>query len=196
MPAAERELVLVAWNATVADFPSNRCLHELFEDRAVKAPEAIALVSGTESLSYAELNARANRLAHMLVASGVQSGDSVAVALGRSIGLVVAEVAILKAGGMYVPLDMALPGSRQAMMVEDCGAKVLVTESLGALPVEISPGMTRIQVDGANLIGTRVRAPRYRSWGQERRRTSCTPQDRPVYRTAWWCRTGLLAVWL
>ncbi|WP_186153644.1 AMP-binding protein, partial [Burkholderia gladioli] len=109
LPAAEREQVLNGWNATGADYPREAGLSALFEAQAARSPEAIALEHGSLTLSYGELEQRANRLAHYLGERGVTSGTRVALLLERSIELVVAELAVLKCGAVYVPLDSAAP---------------------------------------------------------------------------------------
>ena len=109
------------------------CVHELFEAHVRRTPEATAVVFENEVLSYAELNTRANRLAHTLIALGITPDDRVAIALERSPAMIVALLATLKAGGAYVPLDPAYPPTRLAFMLEDSGARVLLTqESLRA----------------------------------------------------------------
>ncbi|MEU9222756.1 AMP-binding protein, partial [Streptomyces sp. NPDC048376] len=102
---------------------------ELFEARVAQGPERTAVVCGGESLSYGELDARAERLAHVLMGRGVGPGDFVALALPRSVELVVAVLGVLKAGAAYVPVDPAYPVDRIAYTVEDCAPAVLVTVS-------------------------------------------------------------------
>nr|WP_281438341.1 amino acid adenylation domain-containing protein [Rhizobium sp. 007] len=125
----ERTYLLEELNRTDADYPSERCVHELFEAQVQKAPDAVAVVHEDERLSYGELNARANRLAHHLIALGVKPGDSLATMLDRSVSLVVAQLAILKAGGVYVPIDRALPSARQEWLIADCAARLVLSES-------------------------------------------------------------------
>ena len=122
---AERQQLLVQWNHTVQDYPQ-RCVHELFEEHARQCPDAVALVQNNRSLSYAELNTRANQLARHLQEVGVRSGQCVLIGLERSIELVIAELAILKAGGVYVPLDVQWPAARRAFIAADSGAKVML----------------------------------------------------------------------
>ena len=105
-----------------------KLLHEAFEARAARTPEALALVAGTERLTYGELDARAGRLAARLAALGVGPEVRVGVCLGRSASMVEGLLAVLKAGGAYVPLDPSYPGARLAFMLEDSGAAVLLTE--------------------------------------------------------------------
>ncbi|HEX7240343.1 MAG TPA: amino acid adenylation domain-containing protein, partial [Longimicrobiaceae bacterium] len=129
----ERAQVLEAWNATPAAFPQ-ACVHELFAEQAACTPNAIAIVSGNASLTYAELERRANRLAHHLRRRGVGPEARVAVCAERSAELVVALLAVLKSGGAYVPVDPAYPAERLAYLLEDSGcAAVLVQEHLREL---------------------------------------------------------------
>ena len=98
LPAAERELLLYGWNRTAEVYPAQSSAHVLFEQWAQRTPDAVAVVNDRDSLSYAQLNAHANQLAHQLIAQGVRPGDRVATSLERSVSLVIAQLAILKAG--------------------------------------------------------------------------------------------------
>ncbi|HEX7273274.1 MAG TPA: amino acid adenylation domain-containing protein [Casimicrobiaceae bacterium] len=124
----ERERLLVRWNATAIDYPRDRCVHELFEAQAQRTPQAIAALFGNESLTYAQLNARANQLAHHLRALGVGREALVGIAMRRSLELLVGVLGILKAGGAYVPLDPSYPAERLAFMLADTQASVLLTQ--------------------------------------------------------------------
>ncbi|MFL5386105.1 MAG: condensation domain-containing protein, partial [Longimicrobiaceae bacterium] len=132
---AERGLVLEEWNRTEAEVP-DRCIHERFEAQAARTPGAVAVRFEEESLTYGELNERANRLAHSLAGLGVRPETRVALCLERGPEMVVAVLAVLKAGGAYVPLDPAYPAERLAFVLADAAVPVLVTqESLrAALP--------------------------------------------------------------
>jgi amino acid adenylation domain-containing protein len=125
---AERQQVLCAWNSTKSEYPADKCVHQLFEEQAARAPDAVAVISGEDSLSYGELNRRANRLAHHLRELGVGPDDRVAICLERGLEMVVALVAVLKAGGAYVPLDPEYPGERLRFMIEDSQPVALLTE--------------------------------------------------------------------
>jgi len=125
---AERRQVLADWNATAADYPQDLCIHELFEAQVRQTPEAAAVVFEDRQLTYAELNARANRLAHHLRAQGVGPEARVAICLERSFEMVVSLLAVLKAGGAYVPLDPAYPEERLAFMLSDSAPRVLLTQ--------------------------------------------------------------------
>ncbi|CAK6498432.1 amino acid adenylation domain-containing protein [Serratia marcescens] len=131
MPDEEYALQLCRWNHTAEAYPADTCVHELFEQQARQTPQAIALIQDAQRLSYAQLNARANRLAHRLIGRGVQPGDRVAVRLARSIELVCAQLAVIKAGAAYVPIDPQLPAARQAWIADDSGACLMLTDAVG-----------------------------------------------------------------
>ncbi len=116
---AERQQMLVVWNDTGADYPQDRCLHELFEAQVARTPEAVALVFADEELTYGELDSRANQLAHHLQGLGVGPEVLVGICVERSPEMVVGLLGILKAGGAYVPLDPTYPEDRLAFMLED-----------------------------------------------------------------------------
>src|SRR6185503_5196715 len=136
LPAAERRLLVDDWNATAADYPQDQCIHELFEAQAARRPDAIALVHEDSVLSYGELDARANRLAHHLRRLGVGPDRRVAICVERSAPMVVGLLAILKAGGGYVPLDPSYPPDRLGFMLQDSAPVALLTDaaSIGCLP--------------------------------------------------------------
>lgn len=126
-PAEQAQLV--AWNNTRADFPADQGVHQLFEAQVARSPQVIAVKFGSEQLTYAELNRRANRLAHALRQARVGPDVPVGLCLERSAAQVVGLLAILKAGGAYLPLDPAYPRQRLAFMLADSGAPVLLTQS-------------------------------------------------------------------
>ncbi|MXU32162.1 amino acid adenylation domain-containing protein, partial [Serratia marcescens] len=128
LPVAERELLLYGWNRTAEVYPAQSSAHVLFEQWAQRTPDAVAVVNDRDSLSYAQLNAHANQLAHQLIAQGVRPGDRVATSLERSVSLVIAQLAILKAGAAYVPLDPHLPVARQAWIIGDSGALLILCD--------------------------------------------------------------------
>ncbi|MCT8343393.1 non-ribosomal peptide synthase/polyketide synthase [Photorhabdus kleinii] len=128
---AERRLLLETWNATETPYPETLCLHQLFEQQAEKTPDATALIYKNQTLSYAELNARANRLAHQLIALGVAPDQLVAICVSRSPAMVVALLAVLKAGGAYVPLDPAYPGERLAHILTDAASAIILADEIG-----------------------------------------------------------------
>jgi amino acid adenylation domain-containing protein len=126
---AEHDRLVHGFNSTEKDGPARQCIHQLFEDRAALTPEATALVCESVSLSYHELNARANRLAHHLTTLGVRPDSLVAIALPRGVDMVVALLASLKAGGAYVPLDPDYPAERLGYMLNDCKARWVLTDT-------------------------------------------------------------------
>ncbi|HEY0737422.1 MAG TPA: amino acid adenylation domain-containing protein [Herpetosiphonaceae bacterium] len=127
LSADERQTLLATWNVTERDIPQD-CIHELFRRQAARMPDAVALVDGAARLTYAELNQRANQLAHQLQSLGVGPDVLVGLCLDRSLTLVVALLAILKAGGAYVPLDPAYPADRLSFMLQDTATGVILTE--------------------------------------------------------------------
>ncbi|HEX8273217.1 MAG TPA: amino acid adenylation domain-containing protein, partial [Longimicrobiaceae bacterium] len=159
--AAERRQLLEGWNRTEADFPREQCLHELFEAQAGRTPGAVAVVFEEEALSYAELNARANRLAHALRRRGVGPEVRVGVCLERSLEMVVALLGVLKAGGAYVPLDPAYPAERLAYMLADSGVRVLLTGAAVRGALAVPEGVEVVDVAGAEaeLAGEAEESP-------------------------------------
>jgi len=126
---AARKQGLAARGANDRQWPPSEPVHRLIERQALVQPEAPALLCGDQALSYAALNVQANRLAHRLIASGVGPDVKVGIALERGIGMVVGLLAVLKAGGTYVPLDPDYPADRLAHMVQDSGMSLLLTQS-------------------------------------------------------------------
>ncbi|PAK03398.1 hybrid non-ribosomal peptide synthetase/type I polyketide synthase [Burkholderia ubonensis] len=135
---AERNTLTVEWNRTDTDFGADaeQPLHRLFEQQAERTPDAVAAVHDDASLTYAELNLRANRLAHHLIALGVAPDSLVGVAMERSLDMIVALLAILKAGGAYVPVDPDYPAERVRFMIDNAQLRWLLTQQhlLAALP--------------------------------------------------------------
>jgi len=121
-----RRRVLVEWNRTEVDYPRDRCVHELFEEQAARTPDAVAVVSEDRSLTYGELDRRANQLAHHLLGLGVGPGRLVGLVAERAVETLVGLLAIWKAGAAYVPLDPAYPRERLAHVLEDARFPVLV----------------------------------------------------------------------
>nr|WP_290447367.1 non-ribosomal peptide synthetase [Pseudomonas sp. 21LCFQ010] len=133
LPAAERQRLLVDFNASARDYPRELTAHAAFERQVAQQPQATAVVDGSQTLSYEQLNARANRLAHYLIGIGVKPGDHLAILLPRSIDLLVSQLAISKCAAVYVPLDIHAPAERQAFIVQDSQAVALLTRSDTAL---------------------------------------------------------------
>ncbi|MGY2372553.1 amino acid adenylation domain-containing protein [Pseudomonas sp. SDO5201_S390] len=147
LPADERQQLLQAFNATARPYPGSEPVHVVFEAQAQSRPEALAAVHGEQRVSYGELNARANRLAHHLMSAGVQPGASVAVLLARSVDLLVSQLAISKCAAVYVPLDINAPAERQEFMVRDSQAALLLSHADQSLAFEVR----RLDLDGLNL---------------------------------------------
>jgi amino acid adenylation domain-containing protein len=125
---AEREQLLVEWNATSRDYGPPVCMHELVEAQVERTPEAVAVICEGRQLSYTALNRRANQMAHRLRELGVGPEKRVAVCLERGLDMVVSLLAVLKAGGAYVPLDVKYPPARLRWMLEDSQAVVVITQ--------------------------------------------------------------------
>jgi amino acid adenylation domain-containing protein len=154
----ERRRVLVEWNATAREYPRESTLPEVFARVVARSPDKVAVEFGETKLTYAQLDARANQLAWHLRGLGVSTDSRVAVALERSLELVVALVGILKAGGAYVPLDTAYPRERLAAMAEDARPQALVT--VRALLPKLPAGMpATVLLDEAPLSRRPTRAP-------------------------------------
>jgi len=159
---AEWQRVVEEWNRTEVELPADRRIHRLFAAKAEWTPDAVAVVCGDESLSYRELESRANRLARRLVGLGVGPETRVGICLERSAGMVVAMLAVLKAGAAYLPLDPAYPPDRLAYMLEDSDARVLVTQASlrGLLPAGAAHAVVEVDVDAAETDAEPDEAPR------------------------------------
>jgi amino acid adenylation domain-containing protein len=125
---ADRHQLLVEWNNTRAEYPQDKCIHQLFEEQVRLTPDAIAVVFEGEQLTYRELNAKANQLAHYLQSLGVGPEVLVGICVERSFEMIVGILGILKAGGAYVPIDPNYPSDRLAFMLEDSSVPVLLTQ--------------------------------------------------------------------
>ncbi|WP_041754829.1 non-ribosomal peptide synthetase [Mycetohabitans rhizoxinica] len=156
---AERTLLLQTWNATQRDYPAHQCIHQLFEAQAERMPEAIALVYEDQALSYTELNARANRLAHQLIELGVVPNARVAICVQRSPAMVVGLLAILKAGGAYVPLDPSYPGERLAHILMDAAPDIVLADAAGQVALGDAALAHRTVLDPNRLPAQRETNP-------------------------------------
>lgn len=128
LTAAERQQLLVEWNDTATTYRHDATLHELLSAQAGRSPDAVAVVCGTSSMTFAELDVRAEQLAGRLRTLGVGADAIVGVAMTRSPELVIALLGVLKAGGAYLPIDPTYPAARIEFMVQDSGAIVLLTQ--------------------------------------------------------------------
>ncbi|HEU4884656.1 MAG TPA: amino acid adenylation domain-containing protein, partial [Longimicrobium sp.] len=147
LPPAERARVVEAWNATDATYPADQCIHPLFEMQAARTPRSVAVSHDGDRVTYAELNARANRLAHHLRRRGVGPEVRVAICMERGVEMVVSMLAILKAGGAWVPLDPAHPAERLERMLADSGAVVLLTQDRLRASLPATAGIDVLPVD-------------------------------------------------
>ncbi|MEI6381464.1 MAG: amino acid adenylation domain-containing protein [Cyanobacteriota bacterium ELA615] len=136
LTSEEKQLILRDWNQTKTDYPNDKCIHQLFEQQVIKTPEAIAVIFENQSLTYQQLNNRANQLAHYLISLGVKPETLVGICLERSLEMIVGLLGILKAGGAYVPLDPNYPNERLAYILEDSAVEILLTQEwlLESLP--------------------------------------------------------------
>ncbi|MBD2015334.1 amino acid adenylation domain-containing protein [Microcoleus sp. FACHB-53] len=141
LTASEQHQLLVEWNNTTKEYPQDKCIHQLVEAQVEQAPDAVAVVYEGEQLTYRELNARANQLAHYLQVLGVGPEVLVGICVERSLEMLVGLLGILKAGGAYVPLDPAYPLERLAFMLEDASVSVLLTQArlVKSLPQHHAP---------------------------------------------------------
>ncbi|MEH2084715.1 MAG: non-ribosomal peptide synthase/polyketide synthase [Nostoc sp.] len=128
LTAVEQQQLLIDWNDTSVDYPTDKCIHQLFEEQVARSPYAVAVVFENEQLTYHQLNCRANSLAHYLRSLGVQADVLVGLFVERSLEMLVAVLGILKAGGAYVPLDPQYPQERLQFMLEDAQLGVLLTQ--------------------------------------------------------------------
>lgn len=185
LSSAERELLLNVRNQTLRVFPPAVNVAALFEVQVRRAPTALALSQGDTQLSYAELNVRANRLAHHLVAHGVGPESRIAVCAARSPEMIVALLAILKAGGAYVPLDPAYPAERLHYIVQDCAPALLLADSVGRTALgEITLPLLALEdalPSQDHDLSPRAQLNIWLMW--------FTPRARPVNRKgSWWSR--------
>src|SRR5690606_468645 len=144
----ERRRVLIDWNRTERSYPADATLPSLFETQAQRTPDAVAVVCGDETLTYGELDRRANRLAHRLRSRGIGRESLVAVYMQRSVEQVVAVLAVTKAGGAWLPIDRDYPPERVRFMLEDSRAPVVLVHAATAdsLPPTAAE-LVRIDVD-------------------------------------------------
>ncbi|MGW2046484.1 amino acid adenylation domain-containing protein, partial [Streptomyces sp. NPDC001858] len=152
----EREQILVRWNDTGVDYPQNVAVHELFERQVAQTPDDVAVTGDDGVLTYAELNARADRLASQLLRCGVEAESRVAVLQSRSVGVVVSSLAVLKAGGAYVPIDANQPAARSEFILSDTSAIALLTDrDPEDIPFTVDLPVIRVSL-GGEAAGVRV----------------------------------------
>lgn len=169
LTAGERGQLLETWNATTMDYPRALCAHTQFERHAAQSPGRIAVADAHGAITYEELNRRANRVAHSLIAHGVGRERVVAVCMDRSVEMIVAWLAVAKAGGAFVPLDPAYPKERLAFQLGDCGAAALLTQPhvramLPAAPASLA--VVELRADGSGFENVSVENPEDRASGE------------------------------
>ncbi|MBK1986127.1 amino acid adenylation domain-containing protein [Sphaerospermopsis aphanizomenoides BCCUSP55] len=128
LTAGEKHQLLVEWNQNIVIFPNNKCIHQLFEEQVEKTPDAVAVIFANEEITYQELNQRANQLANYLQTLGVGADQLVGLCLEPSLARIIGLLAILKAGGVYLPLDAVYPQERLRFMIEDSQVSILLTQ--------------------------------------------------------------------
>ncbi|KAG0324869.1 hypothetical protein BG004_003347, partial [Podila humilis] len=176
LAAPEQELLIETWNATEQPYPKESCIHELFEKQVELSPNAVAIVHDERSVTYRELNSHANWIAEQLIEAGVAPKEYVLLLLERSINLVASQIAVLKIGGAFVPMDINAPMERQTYIAADCGSTVLIADSFTAIPdayqgtvirlgeeVQLSIDYTKGKYDGFNTSSRDVAYVMYTS---------------------------------
>ncbi|KAF9948754.1 hypothetical protein BGZ72_009365 [Mortierella alpina] len=159
LSSAEKALPLETWNESATEFPADLCIHQLFEQQVKRSPDAVAIVHGEQTLTYFELNAVADRLSCQLFEAGVSCGDLVAILLHKSVGLVATQLAVLKVGAAYVPIDPKAPVERQAFIAKDSAAILLVTDATTEIPSPLELPLLRFDVATLSSMGTDGRYP-------------------------------------
>ncbi|MEM9271461.1 MAG: amino acid adenylation domain-containing protein [Cyanobacteria bacterium P01_F01_bin.143] len=149
---AETHQLLVEWNNTQQNYPQDSCIHHLFEQQVDKTPNAIAVVLGSEKLTYQELNQKANQLAHYLRSLGVGVETLVGICVERSLEMMIGLFAILKAGAAYVPLDPGYPADRLSYMLEDAEVEIVLTQANLVTYLESNVIQTKNFSQNINLI--------------------------------------------
>lgn len=128
IPHTEKTKVLEEFNDTYVEYPKGKCIHELFMEQAAKTPDRIALIAGKEKYTYRELDVKTNSLAQWLISQGVEEGKVVGAYLDRTAYTVISQLAVLKAGGVFLPIDHRYPNDRIEYMLKDCDVKLVITD--------------------------------------------------------------------
>jgi amino acid adenylation domain-containing protein len=147
---AQRRQLLVGFNGTDAPWPQERCVHELFEQQAALTPSGVAVIEGARRVTYAALDARANQIAHELRARGVEVGHAVGLCMHRGVEMVAALLAVLKCGAAHVALDPGYPAARQAFILEDSRADLVLTQVDLTLPESLAERRV-VRLDAADV---------------------------------------------
>lgn len=161
LSSSERRDVLVEWNPVRVDYPREATIPALFADQVASTPAATALVLGEQRLSYAQLDQRANQLAHHLRQLGVQNGARVVLHLERSVEFVISVLAVLKAGAVYVPVNPDDPAARLQFVIEDAGASIALTRD--SWPQQLDRGPLQVV-----------------SWARDLAAINACPADEPL----------------
>jgi amino acid adenylation domain-containing protein len=158
--SAEQQQLTIDWNDTQADYPQDKCIHQLFEAQVERTPDAIAVQFEDAKLTYRELNDRSNQLARYLQTLGVKPEVLVGICVERSLEMIVGLLGILKAGGAYVPLDPAYPADRLSFMLADSQVAVLLTQQklLAGLP-NCNVPIVRLDADWDDISKTTIHHP-------------------------------------
>lgn len=165
----ERAQLLSAQNQTSREYPRHSCVHELFEEQAQRTPNAIAVIFGMDSLTYGELNARANQLAHHLISLNVGPEAKVGIFLKRSLGIPIVLLGILKAGGCYVPLDPEYPEARLSQMLADAAPVVVLSGDV--LSARLPRGTNVLRFDAPDFQTALNREPAWNPTNADRNLT-------------------------
>jgi non-ribosomal peptide synthetase component F len=131
---AEKHKLLLEWNDTAADYPKDKCIHQLFEEQVEKTPDNIAVVFEGTELTYRELNNKSNQLGHYLQTKGIKPDSLVGICVDRSLEMIVGLLGILKSGGAYVPIDPTYPEERISYMLEDADCEIVLSQEHLKLP--------------------------------------------------------------
>ncbi|KAF9397495.1 hypothetical protein BGX21_008809, partial [Mortierella sp. AD011] len=159
LPTDEREMLLQSWNIIETTDPNQLFIHQLLESQAKQSPDSVAVVYEDQEITYRELNARANRIAHNLIDIGVEPDSPVAVCVSRSIELIISLLAVLKAGGAYVPLDPTFAGERLGDILADASPSVLLADDAGVLALGSSIPSSVVVVNPTILSGNPITNP-------------------------------------
>jgi amino acid adenylation domain-containing protein len=177
LTADERRRILEEWNETAMEYPRDEWIHELFERQVARSPDAIAVMFQEEQLSYEELNQRANRLAHLLIAKGVGPEDVVALAMPRSVEMIISLLGILKAGAAYLPLDPEYPNERLRYMMEDTSPVCGVTNR--EISLHLPEGVTWFRLDDPDTVKELGQSKKSNPRNEDRRQP--LSPDNPAY---------------
>jgi non-ribosomal peptide synthetase component F len=154
LPVEEHKMLVQELNSLTIEYPQHQTIHGLFEEQVERTPQATALVFMSQSLTYSELNERANRLAHQLISLGVWPDTRVAICVERSLSVVVGILAILKSGGAYVPLDPSHSADRLRDILVDVAPMIVIADDSGraVLGEEALSSITVVDPNASDII--------------------------------------------